>query len=775
MQQQLDDAEREHAELIKAFRSHLPAPTELSTRDRSFVIGHIESNPRVKQFAHKGLQRFLVNSSSLPDGRVVCVIGGQPSGKQFDFYPLAWGSPFGSCLRLILPTSRKTQAVFAVGDHSIDSVEEGGLVFAFYRLGRLIDLKFFDISCSREANSRFLQLISMCKSTHQEIIGADKYIVDANLVRAHSCTEKYFGDEWTRLDWLQRGWLDACQARSFQAIERLRNCSSIEAAKEHALLQDYPLLRGTTNQLLTSRSYTHETLRAVLDLYKSSAIVDLILELAAVSDRWPSHESIDPEGIAAVKEVGHLAYNMWNLLELDSEMSSWGTQQIAWGKRALGNKPSVGGEVINLDPEGFPISADSDARLYWMYKRPDISSDRSAILSPNDFPIAPKRFVEGLSNWRPELDEAAAEESARHLLNEAVAMKEWTIPPNAFVELAFGPFSGVEVTEVGDDVYFIWRTPDNFYLDMSVGVDKQTFANTEIFSPDPDEPFNRKAQLAMHLLMSSIIRDFWVVTERQKLFDIRRPRAQTQSLDVDRKRVVYLPRVRYLGATFNLGLLTSSLEYRARAQHYVKPFFRKVSPSALQLEIARRAGLIVPPGHTYIRGHYRGVERSQGQKVYRSRSALGLLFEHVPEEHLQHEDRAITDWFVFEEAIGLLLEKSFGCKIEHRATRGKTDFGIDILATRQQGDLREIWVVQCKCYKRSNSIGPNHIRELLGAIADMNEDEQTSIRGMLVTTSRFSGDALKLALKHGIQCVNGDDLAAIFDSANKSPPLSTMN
>ena len=152
--------------------------------------------------------------------------------------------------------------------------------------------------------------------------------------------------------------------------------------------------------------------------------------------------------------------------------------------------------------------------------------------------------------------------------------------------------------------------------------------------------------------------------------------------------------------------------------------------------------VIVPAGHMYIRGHYRGIERSHGQKVYRSRSALELLFEQRAEEPLRLEQPALTDWFVFEEAVSVLLEKSFGCRIEHRATRGKTDHGIDILAMKQNGDVRELWVVQCKCYKRSNSIGPGHVRELLGAIADMETDEQTSVRGVLVTTSHFSGDAV---------------------------------
>jgi hypothetical protein len=222
----------------------------------------------------------------------------------------------------------------------------------------------------------------------------------------------------------------------------------------------------------------------------------------------------------------------------------------------------------------------------------------------------------------------------------------------------------------------------------------------------------------------AVIRDFWVVEDRQRLFEVRRSRSEARAIDPNRTRIVYLPRVRYIGARYNLRQLNDALEYRARAQHYVKPFFRKAQPSSLQLEIARRAGVVVPAEHAYVRGHYRGIERTHGQKVYRSRSALGLLFEQV-DDLPQQRERALTDWFVFEQMVGVLLEKSFGFTIEHRSTRGKADYGIDILATKRSGDIQELWVVQCKCYKPSNSIGPGHIRELLGAIADLNKDEQT--------------------------------------------------
>jgi hypothetical protein len=236
---------------------------------------------------------------------------------------------------------------------------------------------------------------------------------------------------------------------------------------------------------------------------------------------------------------------------------------------------------------------------------------------------------------------------------------------------------------------------------------------------------------------------------------------------------VYLPRVRYLESKIDLSRLNLELSYKQRSQHYVRHHFRKANPSQLQLEIAKRARKIVPEGHTYIQGHYRGVEGPEGQTVYRSRSAMALLFGSQIDSNRSIE-LSTTDWFGFERAVSVLLEKKFNFTIVHRATRGKTDYGIDILATKSVGKQIETWVIQCKCYKPHNLVNPSHMRELIGSIADLQRNGVEVVRGMMVTTSRISGDALSLAVKHGIQCVAGDDLNLILDSINKAANLSTQ-
>jgi hypothetical protein len=178
----------------------------------------------------------------------------------------------------------------------------------------------------------------------------------------------------------------------------------------------------------------------------------------------------------------------------------------------------------------------------------------------------------------------------------------------------------------------------------------------------------------------------------------------------------------------------------------------------------------VPEGHTYVQGHYRGIEGTEGQAVYRSRSAMALLFEPAGiDSEPTIRGHLGSDWFEFERAVSFLLEKHFGFSIQHRASRGKTDFGIDILATKSSKGIVETWVVQCKCYKASNPVTPFHMRELIGSMTDVRSDNTWIVRGMMVTTSHFSGEALRIGLKHGIQCIAGDDLNAVLASINAMP------
>jgi hypothetical protein len=768
-QGKISEQEREDARLGEIFSTNLPLPKTPSSNDRAKILHYINSEPSLTTFRKNGLERFLANVGVMPDGRVICTVTPPLDERNPYLRPLLRGSRFGACVRLMIRTPRiPLQAVFIPGDKPFVALQSNRIIFVSYRMGRIQAINEYDFASSVKAKSAFETLISRCVSLHAEIVNDDRYIASTDLIRANSVSPKFFSDHWTRMEWLQRGWIGACTIRYDMAISLVRETHAdlIYVNNKPELLKHYGLLRSTISTLCNGELSSSAKIQEVITGYKRGRITDLLVEGIAFEDELAS---LDAEDSRALQSARAVAFALWHLLEIDAELSDWGRRQITWqnfGKEI---------EPVEIDPLNFPIEQDKDAAIYWESKHPEILSHQGQLLSPSDLPLELASFVHGVADWHVELDENEAKDTITQLLNEAVALREWTIPPNAFVEVSFGPFVGAEVTEIGDDVFFIWRTANNRYWDMLVGTENQSFHHTEIFTGDSHNRFNQQAELSVRLLMSAIIRDFWVVTERQKIFGVKVRRTGRSNSEDRRARVVYIPRVRYLGSKIDLSRLTLELSYKKRSQHYVRHHFRKANPSQLQLEIARRARKIVPDGYTYVQGHYRGVEGTEGQTVYRSRSAMALLFEARQQDLNQPNHLLSTDWFGFERAVSDLLEKNFKFTIVHRAVRGKTDYGIDILATKTAGTQIETWVIQCKCYKSSNPVNPSHMRELIGSIADLQNDGVTPVRGMMVTTGRISGDALSLALKHGIQCVTGDDLNLILDSINKTVSTIPLN
>ena len=289
---------------------------------------------------------------------------------------------------------------------------------------------------------------------------------------------------------------------------------------------------------------------------------------------------------------------------------------------------------------------------------------------------------------------------------------------------------------------------------------KKGIPNIATFTDD------QRVAVMMKLIMCALVRDFLVVEVRRKIFDVTRRRigvGTTRSRDA---RVICLPRVRYIIDKKAPSRVKEGLEQGRRARHYVRAFFRKVEkPAPVQLEIAHAERITVPEGHTFVRAHYRGG--GEAQRVYRSRSALQLLYEAVNRPLIKPEQ---DDWFEFERMTAELLENHLGFKVLSRAPKGAG--GIDILATRAANGLAEVWLVECKCYSANNPIGPDKIRELAGRITAAKKEEGQVFRGMFVTSSRYTPDALRTAVQLGIQTIDHDQLVNICSAVNRAAHLS---
>jgi len=159
--QNLPAIEREHSRLVDEFTTNLPPPQTPSSTDRSLIIKFLNAAPLLTTFQKRGLQRFLANVGVMNDGRVVITITSilaQPK-----FMVLGWGSEFGACLRLLLPTAKTpTQAVFIPGDNPFEALHSNRIILCCYRLGRIHSMQEFRIDASEKACKALEQLIAMC-------------------------------------------------------------------------------------------------------------------------------------------------------------------------------------------------------------------------------------------------------------------------------------------------------------------------------------------------------------------------------------------------------------------------------------------------------------------------------------------------------------------------------------------------------------------------------------------------------------------------------------
>jgi hypothetical protein len=398
---------------------------------------------------------------------------------------------------------------------------------------------------------------------------------------------------------------------------------------------------------------------------------------------------------------------------------------------------------IHLAPDEFPKSARPED--YWKRLPPGPVVGWNGVVAGNDFPIDASSRED---DFPVAVDHAAASATADSLLDEAVSQKRWTIPPGASVPLRAGMFEEFQLWEREHDVVTLCRTAEREFLLCILEADKHWFDIAAELNV-AETKSRKQAAAGLKLLIAALVRDFWVVEQRERVFTerIRTPRSDLPS-HADGPRVVYLPRVRYTG-TADVSRCLSELGYESRAAHFVAPHIRKVThASPHQLVIASRYGLNVPPGFTFVRPHERGA--GQRDTVYRSRSALSCLFDDVD----PGTSGPMTDgWFEFERRVERWLA-SHGFTIQHKRPTLRGDGGVDVFATKGEGFEEVSWVVQCKRYRRNKVLGPNVVREIIGALRAY----PSGTRGLIVATCRFSSGARQLASGAAIKLMDHSDI-----------------
>src|ERR1035437_2022590 len=131
------------------------------------------------------------------------------------------------------------------------------------------------------------------------------------------------------------------------------------------------------------------------------------------------------------------------------------------------------------------------------------------------------------------------------------------------------------------------------------------------------------------------------------------------------------------------------------------------------------------------------------------------LPEHKPQTNadLVQQLRAI-DWFQFEQLVAPVYRKQ-GYAVSRRGG-ANPDGGIDLVIEKDGTRT----AVQCKHWKTWN-VGVKAVREFLGALTDAGIQ-----RGLFITLGGYTGDAKRLADKHGIEVVNETGLAGMLEATD---------
>lgn len=173
-----------------------------------------------------------------------------------------------------------------------------------------------------------------------------------------------------------------------------------------------------------------------------------------------------------------------------------------------------------------------------------------------------------------------------------------------------------------------------------------------------------------------------------------------------------------------------------------------------------RYGFSIPKGYTFVRPHRRGeLATSERQRLYRSRSVSAILYQTLAET----PPGSRPAWFEFEKDVAAALSQ-MGLKVVHQAASRNGDGGVDIYAYDEGEDCA--WAVQCKCYAPARKVGPDVVRELAGSL----HRYPAGTRGLIVTTSAFTPNAMEESRALNVKTVNGLQFAALVGGQQAGEP-----
>ena len=418
------------------------------------------------------------------------------------------------------------------------------------------------------------------------------------------------------------------------------------------------------------------------------------------------------------------------------------------GLRAVFADNSPNGMILKHVPIPQDQLTDEQADSYWENVPSGFSVGAAQLVAGGLVPASLDAIKDEIRSIRLGCSPAEAREAIRSLADEANVLNRWTIPWGARVQVRIGPFEEIDFYPCDNEISILLRTSGGFYRWGAFNLRKDAWnlahvlRNTigTIFTDEERSLFD-EIELAIQLLLVTIVRDFVVLEDRTVGFAVMRAgrAASARPLDTNAPRIIYIPRVRYTHDP-DIEHMNQALEVRERVPHQVRPHLRRSEHySPFQAILAARYGFQLTPGYTFVRPHYRGGLTPEREVIYRSRSAMRSLYGAGPEII----STGTSQWFKFERDVAAAMAR-LGFEVDHVAASRAGDEGVDVFAENRQ--TAEAWAIQCKCYAPERKIGPAVVRELIGALAAY----PPGTRGMIVSSSSFSSGAIDLAGQHQI-------------------------
>lgn len=174
-------------------------------------------------------------------------------------------------------------------------------------------------------------------------------------------------------------------------------------------------------------------------------------------------------------------------------------------------------------------------------------------LEPGDVPLQ-----NGASCDFPTIPEDEADDYRKQsdrLLDEAITNKHRVIPTGAIVQQPFGPLRSFEIHEFENRIVFVARDKRGHFAVMYFWREDDGewyFAceNAVLFD-DATARLNRESAVALRYVLALIIRDFWILDQRElkRIFTDQNPK-KIPGIRIRRKpdgtpRIVYLPKIVY--------------------------------------------------------------------------------------------------------------------------------------------------------------------------------------------------------------------------------------